>query len=84
MWSPLIGRISRKGSREFFGPEVYEFILWAERLGLDLFGGYCTNIDTHLHSERILQHNAFISLGHDEYYSTCDEAQRGERYATRG
>ncbi|HBX79425.1 MAG TPA: hypothetical protein DEG43_17435 [Acidimicrobiaceae bacterium] len=58
----------RKGSGEFFGRE-YEFILWAERLGLDL--SYCTNIDTHLHPERILQHNAFISLGHDEYYSTA-------------
>ncbi len=58
----------RKGSGEFFGRE-YEFILFAERHGLDVT--YRTNIDVHETPSRLTNHAAFVSLAHDEYYSTA-------------
>ncbi len=32
---------------------------------------YCTNIDTHAHPELVRNHRCFVSLAHDEYYSTA-------------
>lgn len=55
------------GSGEFFGRE-FEFVYFAERLGLDVT--YWTDIDLHERPELALRHKAVISLGHDEYYST--------------
>ena len=55
------------GSGEFFGRE-FEFVYFVERLGLDVT--YWTDIDLHERPELALRHNAVISLGHDEYYST--------------
>jgi hypothetical protein len=54
------------GSGEFFGRE-FEFVLFVERLGLDVT--YWTDIDLHERPELLAQRNAFVSLGHDEYYS---------------
>lgn len=54
------------GSGEFFGRE-WQFVYFAERLGLDLT--YWTDIDLHTQPERVRQHRGFVSLGHDEYYS---------------
>lgn len=56
------------GSGEFFGRE-FEFVFFVERLGLDVT--YWTDIDLHERAELAQQHNAVISLGHDEYYSTA-------------
>ena len=57
----------RNGTGEFFGRE-FEFILFAERNGLDV--SYWTNIDLHERPELVKNHSALVSLAHDEYYST--------------
>ena len=54
------------GSGDFLGNEFHVVSL-VESLGLDIT--YSTNIDLHEHPERVLSHKAFLSLGHDEYYS---------------
>jgi hypothetical protein len=38
-----------------------------ERNGFDV--SYCTDIDTHLDPNSLLGHKAFLSVGHDEYWS---------------
>src|SRR5438552_3663104 len=50
-------------------PEVdaIEFIRWIERSGYDVT--YSTNIDTHANGSALLTHKAFMSIGHDEYWS---------------
>lgn len=55
------------GSGEFFGRER-ELIHLVEQLGMDVT--YWTDIDLHEQPERVRQHKALVSLGHDEYYST--------------
>ncbi len=40
---------------------------WLEREGHDV--SYCTNLDTHARPELLLRHKAFLSVGHDEYWS---------------
>ena len=57
----------RNGTGEFFGRE-FEFILFAERNGLDV--SYWTDVDLHARPELVKNHNALVSLAHDEYYST--------------
>src|SRR5207253_2230751 len=54
------------GSGDFLGNEFHVVSL-VESLGLDV--AYSTNVDIHEHPEQVLDHKAFISLGHDEYYS---------------
>ena len=50
-------------------PEVdaIEFIRWIERSGYDVT--YSTNVDTHANGSALLTHKAFMSIGHDEYWS---------------
>jgi len=45
----------------------YYFIRWLERSGYDV--SYSTNIDTHANGARLLNYKAFLSVGHDEYWS---------------
>jgi len=54
------------GSGEFL---LWEFPLafWMEQQGYDL--SYISNLDTHAHPERLLKTRAFLSVGHDEYWS---------------
>ncbi len=40
---------------------------WLEREGYDVT--YSTDVDTHEHPSRLLDHKAFFSTGHDEYWS---------------
>ena len=47
--------------------EDVEFIRWIERSGYDVT--YTTNVDTHSHGARLLDHRAVLSVGHDEYWS---------------
>lgn len=54
------------GQSDFLGLE-FPLIMLMEQLGLDVT--YITDIDTHLHPERLLNHRVFFSLGHDEYWS---------------
>jgi hypothetical protein len=54
------------GSGEFL---LWEFPLayWMEGQGYDLT--YSSNLDTHLDAEGLLRTRAFLSVGHDEYWS---------------
>lgn len=42
-------------------------VRFLEREGYDVT--YCTNIDTHANGDLLLNHRAFLSVGHDEYWS---------------
>src|SRR5207244_1932842 len=44
-----------------------EFIRWIERMGYDVT--YSTNVDTHANGASQRNHKAFLSVGHDEYWS---------------
>jgi hypothetical protein len=45
----------------------YSMIRFLEREGFDV--SYVTNVDTHRNSELLHGHKAFLSVGHDEYWS---------------
>jgi hypothetical protein len=45
----------------------YNMLRWLEKEGYDVT--YATNIDTHFNSRLLLSHQAFLSVGHDEYWS---------------
>jgi hypothetical protein len=55
-----------QGSGEFL---LWEFPLafWMEKQGYDV--SYISNIDTHLHPDRLRRTRAFLSVAHDEYWS---------------
>jgi hypothetical protein len=50
----------------FLDWDVYT-VEWLEQSGYDVT--YSTDIDTHLRPETLLKHKAFISAGHDEYWT---------------
>ncbi|GAC1375599.1 MAG: hypothetical protein NVSMB32_18470 [Actinomycetota bacterium] len=54
------------GSGDFLGNEE-NLVALVESLGLDVT--YSTDVDLHRHPDLLLHHRAFLSLGHDEYYS---------------
>ncbi len=54
------------GSGEFFGRE-FEMVWFVEQHGLD--ATWWTDVDLNDRPQRVLQHQALISLGHDEYYT---------------
>jgi hypothetical protein len=45
----------------------YNMVRFLEREGYDVT--YCTDVDTHENANLLLPHNAFLSVGHDEYWS---------------
>jgi hypothetical protein len=55
-----------KGAGQYLHYE-YPFIRWAESQGYNLT--YTTNIDTHTNVNALKNRKAFLSLGHDEYWS---------------
>src|SRR6267143_6411293 len=55
-----------RGGGQLFEWEVY-FVRWLERSGYDV--KYSTNVDTHENSARLLESKAFLSVGHDGYWS---------------
>jgi hypothetical protein len=55
------------GSGDFLGNE-FPLVSLMESAGLDIT--YLTDVDFHGHPERMLNHRALLSLGHDEYWST--------------
>ncbi|MBK1619876.1 hypothetical protein CKO42_15780 [Lamprobacter modestohalophilus] len=59
---PYTGR----GAGSFFDWE-YSLLRWIERQGYDV--SYNTNLDTHRNGSMLLSHNAFLSTGHDEYWT---------------
>jgi hypothetical protein len=54
------------GSGDFLFWE-YSLARFLEREGYDVT--YTTDVDTHAHGELLPQHKAFLSVGHDEYWS---------------
>ena len=57
---------NQDGSGQFLLYEYY-FVRWLERSGYDVT--YSTDLDTHQQGARLLNHRAFLSVGHDEYWS---------------
>jgi hypothetical protein len=45
----------------------YQTARWAEAQGYDI--SYYSNIDVHTNPNQLYSHNAFLSVGHDEYWS---------------
>ena len=54
------------GSGDFLSWEV-QFVRWVEKSGYDIT--YSTDVDTHANGAELRRHQAFISAGHDEYWS---------------
>jgi len=57
---------SGRGTGQVLDWEVY-FVRWLERSGYDV--KYSTDLDTHENSARLLESKAFLSVGHDGYWS---------------
>ena len=57
---------ARDGAGQFLDWEM-GFVRFLEREGYDVT--YTTDLDTHAHGERLLRSRAFLSVGHDEYWS---------------
>ena len=55
-----------KGAGDFFTWEI-NMVRFLERAGYDV--SYSTNIDTHRAPAQLLKHRAFLSVGHDEYWT---------------
>ncbi len=55
----------------FFNAE-YPMVRWIERNGYDV--SYFTNVDGHRRGAELLEHDAFLSVGHDEYWSGSQRA----------
>ncbi len=45
----------------------YNMVRWLEKEGYDV--AYCTNLDVHAKPTLLLKYRAFLSVGHDEYWS---------------
>ncbi len=43
------------------------FVYWMEQQGYNV--AYTTDVDTDAHPAELLKHKAFLSVGHDEYWS---------------
>lgn len=58
-----------RGAGDFVNWAAWEYnmVLFLEREGYDVT--YSTDVDTHARGKLILQHKAFLSVGHDEYWS---------------
>ncbi|MCC6849581.1 MAG: hypothetical protein IT294_13850 [Deltaproteobacteria bacterium] len=57
---------ARDGAGQLFDWEIH-FVRFLEREGYDV--AYTTDLDTHARGERLLRSRAFLSVGHDEYWS---------------
>lgn len=73
-WDGLPSQRQWSGSGHFFashdiGAAAWEcnLVRWLEREGYDV--SYCTSLDVHARANLLLNHKAFVSMGHDEYWS---------------
>ena len=55
------------GGRDFLFANEYPMIRFLERNGYDV--SYTTNVDSHRRGNLIANHDMFLSVGHDEYWS---------------
>ncbi|HZJ28081.1 MAG TPA: DUF4082 domain-containing protein [Acidimicrobiia bacterium] len=68
---PLLGRNNNANENNFFVAE-YPMVRFLERNGYDV--SYFANVDTDGRGGEILEHDAFLSVGHDEYWSAAMRA----------
>ncbi len=54
------------GAGHYFFYE-YKFVYWLEEQGYNV--SYITNVDTETNANQLTNHKAFLSVGHDEYWS---------------
>ena len=66
-------------SPSFVWEDEYPMVRWLERNGYDV--SYFTGIDTERRGAELLEHEAFLSVGHDEYWSA---GQRTNVESARG
>jgi len=71
-YDPLVSPLYGIGAGDFlrnYGPTAMEFgmLRWLEHEGYDVT--YITDVDTHEDVRRLLRGKAFLSVGHDEYWS---------------
>lgn len=59
----------------------YNMVRWLEREGYDVT--YATNVDVHARPDLLVSHQAFLSVGHDEYWS-WDMRRHVERARDQG
>src|SRR5690606_16855327 len=55
------------GGQDWVFNAEYPMVRWLESNGYDV--SYITGIDTHRSGTLLLNHKAFLSVGHDEYWS---------------
>ncbi|MGB8703185.1 MAG: N,N-dimethylformamidase beta subunit family domain-containing protein, partial [Thermosynechococcaceae cyanobacterium] len=63
---------SVSGGQDWFFAHEYPMIRWLEANGYDV--SYFTGVDSDLRGSLIRNHKAFLSLGHDEYWSGTQRA----------
>ena len=56
-----------ENGRDFLFSNEYPMIRFLEQNGYDV--SYVSGLDTHLDADLITKHKAFLSVGHDEYWS---------------
>lgn len=62
--------LDRPLSHEGFDAALFyelDTVRWLERMGFDVT--YTSDIDLHAHPDQLLTHAAYLSVGHDEYWS---------------
>ncbi|WP_426734695.1 DUF4082 domain-containing protein [Glutamicibacter sp. 2E12] len=59
-------------SRDFYFGAEYPMVRFLERNGYDV--SYFSGVDTDRHGDLLANHNAFLSVGHDEYWSGAQRA----------
>ncbi|MCW3767309.1 MULTISPECIES: DUF4082 domain-containing protein [Paenarthrobacter] len=55
------------GGRDFYFANEYPMVRFLEQNGYDV--SYISGLDTHRNGAQLLNHNVFLSVGHDEYWS---------------
>ena len=65
--SHLLQSESGIGTGDFLTGWEYNMVRWLEEKGYDV--SYTTNVDIHERGDLLLRHRAFLSVGHDEYWS---------------
>lgn len=59
----------RSGQRDWYTNDEYPTVYWLESQGYDV--EYISNTDLELHGNWVLNHRAYISSAHDEYFSSA-------------
>ncbi|WP_110182152.1 DUF4082 domain-containing protein [Nocardioides solisilvae] len=68
---PVLTRGLQNGRDHFMGTE-YPLVRFLERNGYDV--SYLSGVDTHRRGQLLTQHDVFVSVGHDEYWTGTQRA----------